>query len=225
MAILLALLLAPAAPAARADPPLPVILVFGDSLSAGYGIHVEQGWVSLLARKISQLGYGFRVINASVSGETTAGGVGRLPHALDVQQPRILVLELGANDGLRGLPLDGTRDNLEKMITLARARGVTVLLLGMRMPPNYGERYTSGFQNMYSALAAAHNLSLVPFLLDQVALNPALMQPDGLHPTEAGQPLLLDNVWPKLEPLLRTATPRAGTRPAGARPAGAPAAR
>lgn len=212
----MALLLAPAAPAARADPPLPVILVFGDSLSAGYGIHVEQGWVSLLARKISQLGYGFRVINASVSGETTAGGVGRLPHALDVQQPRILVLELGANDGLRGLPLDDTRDNLEKMITLARSRGVSVLLLGMRMPPNYGERYTSGFQNMYSALAAAHQLALVPFLLDQVALNPALMQPDGLHPTEAGQPLLLDNVWPKLEPLLRKTTRPTGTRPAGA---------
>jgi len=202
----LALLLASAAPTARADPPLPVILVFGDSLSAGYGIHVEQGWVSLLARKIAQLGYGFRVINASVSGETTAGGVGRLPHALDVQHPRILVLELGANDGLRGLPLEGTRDNLERMITLARSRGVSVLLLGMRMPPNYGERYTSGFQNMYSALAGAHKLALVPFLLDQVALNPALMQPDGLHPSEAGQPLLLDNVWPKLEPLLRTAS-------------------
>jgi acyl-CoA thioesterase-1 len=203
MGILLALLLALAAPAARAQQPLPVILVFGDSLSAGYGIHVEQGWVSLLARKISQLGYGFRVINASVSGETTAGGLGRLPHALEVQQPRILVLELGANDGLRGLPLTDTRDNLDKMIALARARGVTVLLLGMRMPPNYGERYTSGFQSMYSALAQAHKLALVPFLLDQVALNPALMQPDGLHPTEAGQPLLLDNVWPKLEPLLR----------------------
>ncbi len=223
----MALLLAPAAPALHAQPPLPVILVFGDSLSAGYGIHVEQGWVSLLARKISQLGYGFRVINASVSGETTAGGVARLPHALDVQQPRILVLELGANDGLRGLPLDGTRDNLEKMISLARARGVTVLLLGMRMPPNYGERYTSGFQNMYSALAAAHKLALVPFLLDQVALNPALMQPDGLHPTEAGQPLLLDNVWPKLEPLLRAATapagaPSTGAGRAGERPTGAP---
>jgi len=217
----LALLLVPAAPAARADPPLPVILVFGDSLSAGYGIHVEQGWVSLLARKISQLGYGFRVINASVSGETSAGGVGRLPHALELQQPRILVLELGANDGLRGLPLDGTRDNLDKMISLARARGVAVLLLGMRMPPNYGERYTSGFQNMYSALAAAHNLALVPFLLDQVALNPALMQPDGLHPNEAGQPLLLDNVWPRLEPLLRAAAPPPPTRAAGERPAGA----
>jgi acyl-CoA thioesterase-1 len=203
MSFLLALLLALAAPAARAQQSPPVILVFGDSLSAGYGIHVEQGWVSLLASKISQLGYGFRVINASVSGETTAGGLGRLPHALDVHKPRILVLELGANDGLRGLPLAGTHDNLDRMITLAQARGITVLLLGLRMPPNYGERYTTGFFNMYTDLAQAHKLALVPFLLDQVALKPALLQADGLHPNEQGQPLLLDNVWPKLEPLLR----------------------
>jgi acyl-CoA thioesterase I len=211
MGFLLALLLALAAPAARAQQPAPAILVFGDSLSAGYGIHVEQGWVSLLASKVSQLGYGFKVINASVSGETTAGGLGRLPHALERQQPRILILELGSNDGLRSLPLANTRDNLDKMITLARARGVTVLLLGMRMPPNYGERYTTGFQDMYTGLAQAHKLTLVPFLLDQVALNPALMQADGLHPNEQGQPLLLNNVWPKLEPLLRAAaSPAAG---------------
>jgi acyl-CoA thioesterase-1 len=203
MGFLLALLLALAAPSARADQPSPAILVFGDSLSAGYGIHVEQGWVSLLARKISQLGYGFRVINASISGETTAGGAGRLPHALEVQQPRILILELGANDGLRGLPLAGTNENLDKMITLARARGITVLLLGMRLPPNYGERYTTGFMNMYADLAQAHKLTLVPFFLDRVALNPALMQADGMHPNEQGEPLLLDNVWPKLEPLLQ----------------------
>jgi acyl-CoA thioesterase-1 len=203
MGFLLALLLALAMPAARAGQAAPVILVFGDSLSAGYGIRVEQGWVSLLARKISQTGYGFKVINASVSGETTAGGLGRLPHALQVQQPRILVLELGANDGLRSLPLADTRANLERMIALARERGITVLLLGMRMPPNYGERYTTGFQDMYSALARAHKLALVPFLLDQVALKPELMQADGLHPNELGQPLLLDTVWPRLEPLLR----------------------
>jgi acyl-CoA thioesterase I len=202
MGFLLALLLALAPPVARAEQAAAVILVFGDSLSAGYGIHVDQGWVSLLARKISQLGYGFKVINASVSGETTAGGLGRLPHALEVQQPRILILELGANDGLRSLPLDNTRDNLDKMIVLARSHGITVLLLGMRMPPNYGERYTSGFQNMYTDLAQAHKLVWVPFLLDRVALDPGLMQADGLHPNERGQPLLLDNVWPKLEPLL-----------------------
>jgi acyl-CoA thioesterase-1 len=211
MGFLLTLLLALAAPAARSQQPLPVILVFGDSLSAGYGIQVEQGWVSLLARKISQLGYGFKLINASVSGETTAGGLARLPRALEVQQPRILILELGANDGLRSLPLASTRDNLERMITLARSRGITVLLIGMRMPPNYGERYTSGFQSMYSELAADHKLVLVPFLLEQVALNGALMQSDGLHPNEHGQALLLDNVWPKLEPLLRAAANPAGT--------------
>jgi len=203
MSFLLALLLALATPAAQAQQSAPVILVFGDSLSAGYGIHVEQGWVSLLASKISQLGYGLKVINASVSGETTAGGLGRLPHALEVHKPRILVLELGANDGLRSLPLASTRDNLDRMITLAQARGVTVLLLGMRMPPNYGERYTTGFYNMYTGLAQAHKLALVPFLMDQVALKPALMQADGLHPNEQGQPLLLDNVWPVLTPLLR----------------------
>jgi acyl-CoA thioesterase-1 len=215
MGFLLALLLALATPTARADQQLPVILVFGDSLSAGYGIHVEQGWVSLLARKISQLGYGFKLINASVSGETTAGGLARLPHALEVQRPRVLILELGANDGLRSLPLASTRDNLEQMITLARSRGITVLLLGMRMPPNYGERYTTGFQNMYSELAAERKLALVPFLLDQVALNPALMQADGLHPNEAGQPLLLDTVWPKLQPLLRATANAAGGGSAG----------
>ena len=208
----MALLLALASPSARADQTSPAILVFGDSLSAGYGIRVEQGWVSLLARKISQLGYGFRLINASVSGETTAGGLARLPHALEVQQPRILILELGSNDGLRGLPLGNTQDNLERMIMLAQARGITVLLLGMRLPPNYGERYTSGFMSMDADLPQAHKLVLVPFLLDRVALDPALMQADGMHPNEAGQPLLLDNVWPKLESLLHSAAHPAGAK-------------
>jgi acyl-CoA thioesterase I len=204
MGILLALLVAFATPLARAaGEQQPAILVFGDSVSAGYGIRVEQGWVNLLGRKISQLGYGFRVVNASVSGETTAGGLARLPHALDVQQPRILVLELGGNDGLRSLPLDSTQANLEQMIKLARARGITVLLVGMRMPPNYGERYTSGFEKMYASLAQQYKLSLVPFLLEKTALNPTLMQADGIHPTEEGQPLLLDTVWPKLLPLLQ----------------------
>lgn len=207
-------MLALAIPIARAAPPSdagtptqrpPVVLVFGDSISAGYGIRVEQGWVRLLARKIEQAGYGFGVANASVSGETTAGGLARLPHTLQVQQPRIVILELGGNDGLRGLALTGSQDNLDKMIELAQARGASVLLLGMRLPPNYGERYTSAFQMMYSQLAQAHKIALVPFLLEKVALNAPLMQADGIHPTEAGQPLLLDTVWPKLEPLLRTA--------------------
>ena len=184
--------------------PAPVVLVFGDSLSAGYGIHVEQGWVNLLAKKIAAEGYGFRVVNASVSGETTDGGLARLPRALAVQQPRITLLELGANDGLRGLPLTGTRDNLDKMITLLQDHHVAVLLLGLRLPPNYGERYNSGFVTMYQELAASHHIALLPFLLENVALSPGLMQADGLHPNEQGQPLLLDNVWPRLLPLLRS---------------------
>jgi acyl-CoA thioesterase-1 len=184
--------------------PAPVVLVYGDSLSAGYGIHVEQGWVNLLAKKIAAEGYGFRVVNASVSGETTDGGLARLPRALEVQQPRVVLLELGANDGLRGLPLNGTRANLDKMITLLQSHQVAILLLGLRLPPNYGERYNSGFVSMYQDLAASHHIALLPFLLENVALTPGLMQADGLHPNEQAQPLLLDNVWPKLLPLLRT---------------------
>jgi len=182
-----------------------VILVYGDSLSAGYGIRVEQGWVSLLAQRTQKEGYGFRVVNASVSGETTAGGLSRLPHTLAVQRPNIVLLELGANDGLRGLPLDLTRGNLDQMITLLQNQHVAVLLLGLRMPPNYGERYTTAFADMYQQLAAAHKIAWLPFLLERVALTPGLMQADGLHPNEQGQPLLLDNVWPKLLPLLRAA--------------------
>lgn len=196
---------AAAAGAGAAPTQAPVVLVFGDSLSAGYGIRVEQGWVSLLAQKIEHEGYGFRVVNASVSGETTDGGLARLPRALAVQQPRIVLLELGANDGLRGLPLTGTRENLDKMITLLHSYHVAVLLLGLRMPPNYGERYTTGFMTMYQELAATHHIALLPFLLENVALTPGLMQADGLHPNEQGQPLLLDNVWPRLVPLLRAA--------------------
>jgi acyl-CoA thioesterase-1 len=143
-------------------------------------------------------------VNASVSGETTDGGLARLPRALAVQQPRITLLELGANDGLRGLPLTGTRDNLDKMITLLQDHHVAVLLLGLRLPPNYGERYNSGFVTMYQELAASHHIALLPFLLENVALSPGLMQADGLHPNEQGQPLLLDNVWPRLLPLLRS---------------------
>jgi acyl-CoA thioesterase-1 len=189
----------------QASSSAPVVLVFGDSLSAGYGIRVEQGWVSLLAQRIEHEGYGFSVVNASVSGETSAGGLARLPRALDLHQPRVVVLELGANDGLRGLPLQQTADNLEQMIRLVQGRHIPVLLLGLRLPPNYGERYTGGFMAMYQNLADKFHIPLLPFLLENVALKPALMQADGLHPNEQGQPLLLDNVWPRLEPLLRAA--------------------
>jgi len=200
--ILLAWLVIVPAAAGAAPSQAPVVLVFGDSLSAGYGIRVEQGWVSLLAQKIEHEGYGFRVVNASVSGETTDGGLARLPRALAVQKPRIVLLELGANDGLRGLPLAGTRDNLDQMIALIQSQHIAVLLLGLRLPPNYGERYTGGFMRMYQELAAGHHIALLPFLLDNVALHADLMQADGLHPNEKGQPSLLDNVWPRLLPLL-----------------------
>ena len=186
------------------------MLVYGDSLSAGYGIRIEQGWVNLLQQKTQQEGYGFRVVNASVSGETSAGGLARLPHVLAVQQPRIVLLELGANDGLRGLPLAQTQANLDQIITLLQAEGASVLLLGVHLPPNYGERYTSGFSAMYQQLAAAHKIPLLPFLLERVALTPGLMQADGLHPNEQAQPMLLENVWPKLLPLLRAAGSAAG---------------
>lgn len=185
------------APAAQ-----PVVLVFGDSLSAGFGVPVANDWVSLLAQKMAREGYDYNVVNASVSGETSAGGLARLPRALALHRPRILILELGANDGLRGLPVAQMRDNVDQMITLAQSAGAKVLLLGVRLPPNYGERYTSAFFSMYGDLARAHKIALVPFLMAGVALHPDLMQADGLHPNAKGQPLLLENVWPQLQPLL-----------------------
>ena len=191
-----------ASPTAAASRHAPVILVFGDSLSAGYGIRVDHGWVSLLSQKLAREGYGFQVANASVSGETTAGGLARFPRALALHQPSIVILELGANDGLRGLPLEQAHDNLGRMIGLARHASARVLLLGMLMPPNYGERYTEAFRQMYLDVAKSYGVPLVPFFLDRVALHAQLMQADNLHPNELGQPLLLENVWPKLAPLL-----------------------
>jgi acyl-CoA thioesterase-1 len=203
--ILLCLLLPlPGTAASAVSPKEPVILVYGDSLSAGYGIAVEKGWVNLLSDRLQAQGYGYRVVNASVSGETTTGGLARLPRALATHRPSIVIIELGGNDGLRGLPLASTRANLDAMIALAAAGRRPVLVLGMRMPPNYGERYTRGFAAAFGELARRHRAALVPFLLAGIADQPALMQADGLHPNERGQPLLLDNVWPALQPLLRT---------------------
>jgi acyl-CoA thioesterase-1 len=179
------------------------LLVFGDSLSAGYGIDVSTGWVSLLEKRLRAEGYGYRVINASVSGETTTGGLSRLPRALQTHKPNLVIIELGANDGLRGLPLATSRANLDQMLRACRAEGSKVLLLGMKMPPNYGPKYTNGFEQMFRDLAKSYRVALVPFFLDGVALNPALIQPDGLHPTAAAQPRLLKNVWVGLAPLLR----------------------
>jgi acyl-CoA thioesterase-1 len=178
------------------------ILVFGDSLSAGYGLRPGEGWVPLLQKRLQEQGYVTPVINASMSGETSGGGMQRLPRALELHKPSLVILELGANDGLRGLPVAETRANLEKMIDTARAAGAKVLLVGMRMPPNYGPRYTADFHQMYEDMAQRDDLPLVPFLLESVALNPALMQADGLHPNARAAPVLLDTVWPRLVPLL-----------------------
>jgi acyl-CoA thioesterase-1 len=178
------------------------ILVFGDSLSAALGLRAEQGWVALLARRLQSQGYGYEVVNASVSGETSSGGLQRLPRALELHRPAIVVLELGANDGLRGLPVDEMRANLAKMVQLAQAGGARVVLVGIRIPPNYGPRYGDQFAASFPALAQQNQLPLVPFLLQDVALNPALMQEDGMHPNAAGEPTVLENVWPHLKPLL-----------------------
>lgn len=182
----------------------PVILVFGDSISAGYGLpRVEQGWVALLQAKLKQQGYGYDVVNASVSGETTEGGLARLPRALSLHHPQIVILELGGNDGLRALPIPDMRSDLSRMIDLSAAAGAQVLLLGMRIPPNYGAAYTAQFHRVYADLAEAQHVPTVPFLLDGIALNADFMQADGIHPNPAGQPRLLENVWPALMPLLK----------------------
>ena len=190
-----------AAVSAKAD--APVILVYGDSISAAYGLkNVGDGWVELLRTRLKAQGYGYQVVNASVSGETTAGGLARLPRALELHHPSIVILELGGNDGLRGLPIAQMRTNLTQMTSSSTAAGAKVLLLGMRMPPNYGPEYTKQFAMVFSDLAAEKKISLVPFLLTDIALSPALLQADDIHPNAQGQPILLDNVWPTLKPLL-----------------------
>lgn len=178
------------------------IVVLGDSLSAGYGINVQEGWVSLLSRRLASEGYGYKVVNASVTGETTQGGVSRLPRALKMHKPEILILELGGNDGLRGLQLAASRENLQRSITLAKEAGAQVLLVGMMIPPNYGPRYTQEFRDMFGQLGVKNSIAVVPFLLDRVALNPEFMQDDGIHANAKGQPQMLENLWPRLKPML-----------------------
>jgi acyl-CoA thioesterase I len=178
------------------------LLVFGDSLSAAYGLQVDQGWVALLQKRLDAQGYGYRVVNASVSGETTSGGRARLARALDQHKPALVILELGANDGLRGLPVKDAEGNLAAMITAIRATKTKLLLIGIVIPPNYGQQYATSFADMYPKLAAAHKVALLPFLLDGVALESRLMQSDGLHPNALGQPRVLENVWSSLKPLL-----------------------
>jgi len=193
--------------------PVPSVLVVGDSLSAGYGIELRDGWVALLQQRLTKLGYPHAVVNASISGDTTAGGRARLPDALKRHRPRIVILELGGNDGLRGLSLRETRANLDAMIKDAKSASAQVLLIGIHLPPNYGPEYTGKFHAIYHELAHTQNIALVPFLLEGVALTPGLMQPDGIHPRAAAQPRLLDNVWPYLEPLLKPETTPLAQKP------------
>jgi len=197
--ILLVLLLPLGACVAQAKQP--TILVMGDSLSAGYGIQLEQSWVTLLQQELVKNAQA-KVINASVSGETTGGGLTRLPTLLSTHKPEIVVIELGGNDGLRGQPLNILQNNLQSMITASETAGAKILLIGMQIPTNYGPRYTKQFKEIYSTLAEKNKISLVPFLLEDVALHSELIQRDGIHPTAEAQPILLKNVLPTLLPLI-----------------------
>lgn len=178
------------------------IVVVGDSLSSGYGFSAEQSWVALLQNRLQSEGYGHEVVNASIAGDTTAGGLSRLPRLLERHQPSLLVIELGGNDGLRGLPVATLRSNLAEMIELTREHGVEVLLTGIQIPPNYGPAYTQALAQAYSDVAEDYDVAFVPFLLEGVALHPELMQGDHIHPNAAGQEIILDNVWQVLQPLL-----------------------
>jgi acyl-CoA thioesterase-1 len=178
------------------------IVIVGDSLSAAYGMEQGEAWPSLLQQRLDQHGHPYRVFNSSVTGETTQGGLSRLPRLLEKQQPAIVILELGGNDGLRGLPLEVTRDNLAAMIEQSQAAGARVVLAEMRIPPNYGRSYTEKFNGAYSELAERYEVVLLPFVLQEIALEPGMMQADGIHPTAAAQPIILDQVWSALEPLL-----------------------
>ena len=199
MVFLLALASLPAFAAAAGER---TVLVMGDSLSAAYGLPPEQGWVALLATQLRSERPGWKVANASISGETTAGGASRIAAELRRHAPDVVVIELGANDGLRGLDLAQTRANLERMIVASRDAGARVLLVGMRLPPNYGPQYTQAFERNYTELAQAHGTALLPFLLEPIAMDRDAFQADNLHPVAEAQPKLRDHVWPALAPLL-----------------------
>jgi acyl-CoA thioesterase I len=194
-ALLLLLTLAAAAPTRT-------ILVVGDSLSAAYNIDLNAGWVALLGDRLAERKLSYQVVNASISGDTTAGGLARLPRLLNQHRPAIVIIELGGNDGLRGVSPAEAKHNLHAMIAQAKSAGAKVLLLGIRLPPNYGIRYTERFQRLYRELAAETGVPFVPFLLEGVATDTALMQADGIHPNAAAQGRVLDNVWERLQPLL-----------------------
>jgi acyl-CoA thioesterase-1 len=189
-------------------PAPPVIMVFGDSLSAGYGLPQGKGWVDLLRQRLERDGYPHRVVNASISGDTTLGGASRLAEALAQHQPAVIVLELGANDGLRGQSIADLRDNLRRMVRDSQARGAKVVLVGMRIPPNYGPDYTKKFQDAFADVSRQAHVPLVPFLLEGIADKRELFQADGLHPTVEAQAILLNNIWQRLQPLLGRPTTR-----------------
>jgi acyl-CoA thioesterase-1 len=186
----------------KASETSPTLLVVGDSLSAGLGLEQQDAWVTLLQEQLDRKGYGYRVVNASISGDTTGNGLRRLPRALDIHQPDIVVIELGGNDGLRGLPVGLMRRNLDEMIRQSAARDAMVILAGMMIPPNYGEDYATEFAAVYPSLANKHSVPLVPFFLEGVALVPGMLQSDGIHPNKKAQPILLSNVWEVLVPVL-----------------------
>jgi len=200
---LLAIVIFMVTTACAAGPQGKTILILGDSLSAGFGIAQQQSWPTLLDQRLRSQGYPYRVANVSISGETTRGGLSRLPAALKQQQPEVVVVALGANDGLRGLPLDQMRDNLNAIIRLSKDSQARVLLLGMQLPPNYGIDYTRKFRQIYADLARQHKVALQPFFFAGFADSRDSFQSDGLHPTAAAQPAVLDNVWHGLQPLLR----------------------
>jgi acyl-CoA thioesterase-1 len=179
------------------------LLVFGDSLSASYGLRETQGWVNLLEIKINESNLNIKVVNGSVSGETSTGGLARLPAMLENYNPDVVILELGGNDGLRGLPLSALEQNLRIMVEMISQSGAKTLLTGIQIPPNYGPRYTKPFFEIYNNIASSQKLALVPFLIDGIPQQPELMQADGIHPKAEAQYLILENVWPYLEPLLR----------------------
>lgn len=180
----------------------PSILVTGDSLSAAYGIPLQEGWVALLQKRLQAEGYPHKVLNTSVSGETTAGALVRLDKDLARYKPAIVIIELGGNDGLRGLPVNKLQDNLRSMVQRSKQADARVLLLGMRLPPNYGEAYTQAFHQAYLDVAGQNDTALVPFFLEPVVQKREYFQEDGIHPTAKAQPVLLESVWPALKPLL-----------------------
>jgi acyl-CoA thioesterase-1 len=197
-----ALLAASIPPRARAEATPPVLLVLGDSISAGYGLAKGSGWVDLLAKRIEAQHLSWRVVNASITGDTTAGGRARLPALLAQHKPGIVIVELGGNDGLRGGNLRSTKDNLDAMVTATRKSGAQAVVVGMKLPPNYGPGYTREFEALYGDVAKSNRVPLVPFLFEGFGESDEWFQPDRVHPTAAAQQKLLDNVWPVLSPLL-----------------------